>query len=184
MLATLPPFSVARRAPSTDPADGREDAQGRDWQFARLASVTGVSDPISGAQSDMSVVLDRGGHLFSSLGMTDVAVDGAALAVEMPVTPRLTNSRGSQGGLIATLVDVVAGRLAMDGADAGHSSATNDMSIHFLALIVEGPARAEGAVLRRGRRVVVVHVDVRDVATDRLAAVSTISFTVLPPRDD
>jgi acyl-coenzyme A thioesterase PaaI-like protein len=36
-------------------------------------------------------------------------------------------------------------------------------------------------VLRRGQRSVVVHVDVRDLAADRLAAVSTISFTVLAP---
>jgi acyl-coenzyme A thioesterase PaaI-like protein len=39
-------------------------------------------------------------------------------------------------------------------------------------------------VLRRGRRSVVIHVDVRDLATERLAAVSTISFTVLAPLVD
>jgi len=129
--------------------------------------------------------LRAGDHVLGSLGLVDVDVEGAELAIEMPVTPRLANSRGGlQGGLIATLIDIVAGRLAMGGADAGHSSATSDMSIHFLAPIVEGPARAEGRVLRRGRRSVVVHVDVRDLATDRLAAVSTISFTVLAPLAD
>lgn len=126
-----------------------------------------------------------GEHIFSSLGMEDVDVEGVDLAVAMAVGPRLANSRGAlQGGLIATLIDVVAGRLAMRGADPGHSSATNDMNIHYLAPIVQGPARAEGKVLRRGRRSVVIHVDVRDLATDRLAAVSTISFTLLPPRSD
>ncbi|MGD0394592.1 MAG: PaaI family thioesterase [Acidimicrobiales bacterium] len=134
------------------------------------------------ARRDVQEALRSGDHIFSSLGMTDVHVEDVDLAVEMPVTPRLSNSRGGlQGGLIATLVDVVAGRLAMDGARPGHSSATNDLSIHFLAPIVEGPARAEGKVLRRGQRSVVVHVEVRDLATDRLAAVSTISFTVLAP---
>ena len=129
--------------------------------------------------------MDSGEHLLASLGMCDVEVDGVDLAIEMPVTPRLANSRGSlQGGLIATLIDVVAGRVAIAGAAAGHSTATSDMNIHFLAPIVEGPARAEGTVLRRGRRSVVVHVDVRDLATDRLAAVSTISFTVLAPLAD
>ena len=144
-----------------------------------------VREVIRKAQEDVREALDSGEHLFMSLGMTDVEVEGADLAVEMPVSPRLANSRGGlQGGLIATLIDVVAGRLAMDGAKAGHSSATSDMSIHFLAPIVVGPARAEGRVLRRGRRSVVVHVDVRDLATDRLAAVSTISFTVLAPLAD
>jgi uncharacterized protein (TIGR00369 family) len=147
--------------------------------------VTGVQDAIRKAQRDMQEALQSGEHLFASLGMTDVDVDGIDLAIEMPVTPRLANSRGGlQGGVIATLIDVVAGRLAMNGADVGYSSATNDMSVHFLAPIVEGPARAEGKVLRRGRRSVVVHVDVRDLATKRLAAVSTISFTVLAPLAD
>ena len=144
-----------------------------------------VRDAVRKAQRDVREVLESGEHLFTSLGMVDVEVDGADLAIEMPVTPRVANSRGGlQGGLIATLIDVVAGRLAMDGADAGHSSATSDMNIHFLAPIVEGPARAEGKVLRRGRRSVVVHVDVHDLASERLAAVSTISFTVLAPLAD
>ena len=130
-------------------------------------------------------MLASGDHLLLALGMVDVDVEGADLAIEMPVSPRVANSRGGlQGGLIATLIDVVAGRLAVDGADAGHGSATSDMSIHFLAPIVDGPARAEGRVLRRGRRSVVVHVDVRDMASERLAAVSTISFTVLAPLAD
>jgi uncharacterized protein (TIGR00369 family) len=141
-----------------------------------------VTEATDRARRDVQEALRSGDHIFSSLGMTDVPVEDVDLAVEMPVTPRLSNSRGGlQGGLIATLVDVVAGRLAMDGARPGHNSATNDLSIHFLAPIVEGPARAEGKVLRRGQRSVVVHVEVRDLATDRLAAVSTISFTVLAP---
>jgi uncharacterized protein (TIGR00369 family) len=144
-----------------------------------------VRDAVRKAQRDVREVLESGDHLIFSLGMVDVEVEGVDLAVEMPVTPRVANSRGGlQGGLIATLIDVVAGRLAVGGADEGHSSATSDMSIHFLAPIVEGPARAEGKVLRRGRRSVVIHVDVRDLATERLAAVSTISFTVLAPLVD
>jgi uncharacterized protein (TIGR00369 family) len=144
-----------------------------------------VQDAVRKAQRDVREVLESGEHLLHSLGLVDVEVEGADLAIEMAVTPRLANSRGSlQGGLIATLIDVVAGRLATEGAEPGHSSATSDMNIHFLAPIVEGPARAEGRVLRRGRRSVVIHVDVRDLANDRLAAVSTISFTVLAPLPD
>ena len=89
-----------------------------------------------------------------------------------------------QGGFMATLIDVVVGRAALEGLDVGHSTATNDMNIHYLAPVVEGPARAEAKVLRRGRRSIVVHVDVRDLATERLAAVSTVSFTVLAPLTD
>jgi uncharacterized protein (TIGR00369 family) len=147
--------------------------------------VTGVKDAPRQMDPAVLAAMHSGEHLITSLGMEDVEVDGADLAVVLAVSPRLSNSRGSlQGGLIATLIDVVAGRLAMQGADEGHSSATNDMNIHFLAPITQGPARAEGKVLRRGRRTVVVHVDVRDLATDRLAAVSTMSFTLLAPRTE
>ncbi len=155
----------------------------REGDTSRLGSVTGMQDAVGNAQRDVQATRQSAEHLVSLLGMTDVDVEGADLAIEMAVSPRLANMRGAlQGGFIATLIDVVAGRAAMEGLEVGHSTATNDMSIHFLAPVVEGPARAEGKVLRRGRRSIVVHVDVRDLATGRLAAVSTVSFTVLAPR--
>ncbi len=122
-------------------------------------------------------------HLFAQLELRDLEVEGADLAVEMPTGPHLTNARGAlQGGLIATLIDVVAGRAALQGMPSLESVATSDLSVHYLAPVVVGPARAEARVLRRGRRSVVVDVQVYDGASDRLAAVSTISFAVLQPR--
>ena len=56
------------------------------------------------------------------------------------------------------------------------------MSIHFLTPIVEGPARATATLVRAGRRLIVVAVDVVDVATDKLAAGATLSFAVMEPR--
>jgi uncharacterized protein (TIGR00369 family) len=122
-------------------------------------------------------------HLFAQLEMRDVAVDGADLAIEMPTAPHLTNARGAlQGGLIATLIDVVAGRAALEGLPSLESVATSDLTVHYLAPVVVGPARAEARVLRRGSRSVVVDVQVHDAGADRLAAVSTIAFAVLTPR--
>ena len=122
-------------------------------------------------------------HLFAQLDMRDVEVEGAELAIEMPTAPHLTNARGGlQGGLIATLVDIVAGRLALQGLPSLESVATTDLTVHYLAPVMVGPARAEARVLRRGKRNVVVSVEVRDVGADRLAAVSTIAFAVLQPR--
>ena len=57
------------------------------------------------------------------------------------------------------------------------------MSIHFLAPVVEGPARATATLLRAGKRLIVVAVDVVDVARDRLAARATLSFAVMAQRD-
>ena len=126
---------------------------------------------------------DKTEHLFAQLGMRDVQVDGTDLAMELPTAPHLTNARGAlQGGLIATLIDIVAGRAALQGLPSLESVATSDLTVHYLAPVMVGPARAEARVLRRGRRTIVVSVEVHDAGADRLAAVSTIAFSVLSPR--
>jgi uncharacterized protein (TIGR00369 family) len=105
----------------------------------------------------------------------------------MDVRPEVANVRGAlQGGLIAVLIDVCAGRLAYDSCDYenGFSTATSDMNIHFLSPVAVGPARADAWVVRQGRSNFVLQVEVTDVGRDnKLAAISTIAFTVLPPRD-
>jgi uncharacterized protein (TIGR00369 family) len=93
------------------------------------------------------------------------------------------NNRGAlQGGLVATLIDVAAGLLAVKHAGQGDGASTADMSIHFLAPIIDGPARATATLVRAGKRVIVVGVDVTDVGRDRLAARATLSFAVMAPR--
>ncbi len=137
---------------------------------------------VEAARAAMNEALEAGENIVAALGLIPVAESENELVVDMPVTPRLANMRGAlQGGLIATLVDVVAGRLAMLGMVEGGSGATNDMTIRYLAPIIDGPARATARVLRRGRRMIVIDVDVRDVALDRLAAVASLSFTCLEP---
>lgn len=125
------------------------------------------------------------GHLLAKLGMRDVEASLAPgderLVIEMDNRPDLTNIRGAlQGGLVATLIDVAAGRLA--GDVAGSDVTTADMNVHFLAPILDGPARAEATVVRAGRRLIVTAVDVRDVARDQLAARATLTFAVLERR--
>lgn len=122
-------------------------------------------------------------HLLSQLGLRDVEETAARLVIEMDNRPDLTNSRGAlQGGLVATLIDVAAGRLADNVVGAGHDVTTADMNVHFLAQIVEGPARAEATIVRAGRRLVITAVDVTDAGRDRLAARATLTFAVLDRR--
>jgi uncharacterized protein (TIGR00369 family) len=87
-----------------------------------------------------------------------------------------------QGGLVATLIDIAAGRLAIKFVEPGGGAGTADMSIHFVAPITTGPARATATLVRAGTRLIVVDVDVTDVGRDRLAARATLSFAVLNPR--
>ncbi|WP_319455354.1 MULTISPECIES: PaaI family thioesterase [unclassified Mycobacterium] len=122
-------------------------------------------------------------HLLSRLGMRDIKDTDEQLIIEMDNRPDLTNVRGAiQGGLVATLIDIAAGRLAGNASGHGHAVTTADMNVHFLAPIIEGPARAEATIVRAGRRLIVTSVDVFDVGRGRLAAKATLTFAVLEQR--
>jgi uncharacterized protein (TIGR00369 family) len=124
------------------------------------------------------------GHLLAELGMYDVPAEGCDLAMEIPLSPRVVNGRGGlQGGLLATLVDIVAGRAALASLPPGHSTATSDMNLHFMSAVTVGPARAEATVLRQGKRQCIVRVEVRDMGRDVWAATATATFVVLQLRE-
>ena len=131
-------------------------------------------------------VAERGEHLFQQLGTRDLPSSPDHLVIEMDIRPEFANVRGAlQGGLIAVLIDVCAGRLAYLSCDHenGFSTATSDLSIHYLSPVAVGPARAEARVLRQGLSTIVLQVEVTDVGRDnKLAAISTIAFTVVAPR--
>jgi len=135
-----------------------------------------VSGPATAEEAQPEVADDE--HLLQQLRMRDVPHDGADLAVEFDLTPRLTNPRGAlQGGLVATLVDVAAGRSIDDGADRT-AAATADLTIHYLRGVTVGPARAVSKVVRRGRTLAVANVEVFDMGTGQLCAVATASFAL------
>ena len=123
---------------------------------------------------------DDGPHLLSLLGMQDAPTPaGADLAVTMPIGPRVCNPSGAlQGGLLATLIDVTAGRAANDRVGPGKHVPTADLTIHYLSAVLVGPALAVARVRRAGRSTVVVQVDVHDAGRDVLAATSTVAFAV------
>jgi len=82
------------------------------------------------------------GHLLGQMGMRDVVDTDERLIIEMDNRPDLTNIRGAlQGGLVATLIDIAAGRLAEHHVGPDQSVTTADMNVHFLAPVVVGPAR-------------------------------------------
>jgi uncharacterized protein (TIGR00369 family) len=112
--------------------------------------------------------------------MDDSGDSTERLIIEMDNRPDVVNIRGAiQGGLVATLIDIAAGRLAGNVVGPGRDVTTADMNVHFLAPIIEGPARAEASIVRAGRRLIVTSVDVFDAGRDRLAARATLTFAVL-----
>ena len=138
--------------------------------------------------SEHDRVVAAGEHLLQQLAFRDVGHEGADLAIEIDLGPRVTNPRGAlQGGLMATLVDVVAGRAVLEtgpGAGPRTGVATADLTIHFLKGLSVGPARAAATVVRRGRSLAVVTVEVLDMGTGALCAVATVAFSVSAARSD
>ena len=127
-------------------------------------------------------VLAEGRHVLSGLRMTEVDVAGADLALELALDDTVTNPTGAlQGGLVATLADIVGGRMAMEGLDDHSIVVTSDLTVHYLGPVRNGPAHAVGRILRRGRRAVVTRVDIYDGRDGPLAAACQLAFTVVRP---
>jgi uncharacterized protein (TIGR00369 family) len=138
---------------------------------------------VAAAIARHKALLAAGEHLLSALRMQDVDVDGADLAIELELDDSLTGPRGAlQGGLLATLADIVGGRMAMVGLDEHSIVVTSDLTVHYLGPVQHGPAHAVGHVLRRGRRAVVTRVDVYDGRDGPLAAACQLAFTIVTPR--
>jgi uncharacterized protein (TIGR00369 family) len=124
-------------------------------------------------------------HVIGQLQLREAPVTTGDYAMEMPVGPNVSNNRGGlQGGLLATLVDVVSGIASLIGLPPGVSAATSDLNLHFLSGVTVGPARAEAWVKRRGKRVIVTQVEVWDVGRDVLSAIATATFHVMELRPD
>jgi uncharacterized protein (TIGR00369 family) len=119
-------------------------------------------------------------ELFAQLGLLEVPSADGTLTKEMPVDKRVGNTAGGlQGGVIATKAAVAAGQLAARSTAFGNGIATTDLFIRYLRPIKIGPARAVAAILRTGRRSVVVQVDIYRGDDDQLAATATVNFAAI-----
>jgi uncharacterized protein (TIGR00369 family) len=144
-----------------------------------------TAEALRRARAEHDAVFADGRHVLQQLGLRDVPDPDSDLTIEMALEPRVTNPRGGlQGGLMATMADVVAGRAVFAEAPAGSSCLTSDLTIHYLRPLTGGPARARARVVQRGRRRAVVNVEIVDVASGRLAATCSVAFSIVPGDPD
>ncbi|WP_216915827.1 PaaI family thioesterase [Nocardia noduli] len=115
-----------------------------------------------------------------TIGIREVPSDEDRSVIELEITDELLNPHGGlQGGLIATLIDVAAGRAASKSIPADSSVVTSDVSIRYLRPVTGGSAQAVARILRAGRRSVAVGVEVLAHPTGELAAVATLGLVVV-----
>ena len=95
------------------------------------------------------------------LDMRTVEVTEDRVVLEMPVSANTMNAEGRpHGGVVAALIDHTAGTVA--GVLAESRSLTSDVNIRFLTAAKGEVLRASGRVVRAGRRLVVVEIEVTD----------------------
>jgi len=119
--------------------------------------------------------------MMARLGARLVEVAHGRVRIEAPI---LAGSRQQHGfahaGLAFAIGDSAAGYAALSVMPEGHEVNTTEMKIHLLAPARDGPLRAEGRVLRPGRRLVIVEADIHAVVDGRETHVARLLGTMIP----
>ncbi|HEY0386257.1 MAG TPA: PaaI family thioesterase [Pyrinomonadaceae bacterium] len=110
------------------------------------------------------------------LGLELGAIERGAATLHLAVRDELKQNRGVvHGGVIASLIDTAAAFAAITLLESDESTTTIDLTIHYLRPLTAGRATAHARVLRAGRRVLVISVEVLD-ETEALAATALTSY--------
>jgi uncharacterized protein (TIGR00369 family) len=79
------------------------------------------------------------------------------------------------GGVLASLMDTAAAFAILTLLEADQTFTTVDLTVHYLRPLLAGRATAQARVLRAGRRILVITVDILDESKS-LAATAVTSF--------
>ncbi|HEX8178026.1 MAG TPA: PaaI family thioesterase [Pyrinomonadaceae bacterium] len=112
------------------------------------------------------------------LGLELTAVSRGAAVVSLAVRPELTRMEGiMHGGALASLVDTASAFAVLSLLAPTETTVTVDLTLHFLRPVSAGQVAAHARVLRAGRRLVTVAIEVRTGA-DELAATALTTYAV------
>ncbi len=101
--------------------------------------------------------------LADHLGIEYVDEEADGAVVELLADDRHTNPHGTvHGGAIATLIDTAMGAAVRREDTGDDAPVTIEMKVTYLRPTKPGRIRAESAIRRRGKRIVIAEVDVFD----------------------
>ena len=114
---------------------------------------------------------------FLGVEVDEIRQDYARMRV--PYRPELRQPAGVvHGGVIASLVDTVVVPVIGGGYDEPTQMFTIDISLRFLAPIIDEDAVAEGWIVQRGRSIVFCDAEVRGGNSGRIAATASLVYKV------
>ncbi len=100
-------------------------------------------------------------HMLRDLSIEVVATGTDSATIQAPVVPGVCSQKGFMYvGLLATLVDVLGGIIAIPAVSPDWIS-TSNLSIHTTSHEMSGRVSADGRVLRAGRTSIVIGVEIR-----------------------
>lgn len=95
-------------------------------------------------------------------------------SLHLAVRDDLRQNRGVvHGGVTASLIDTAAAFAILTQLEPGQSTTTIDLTIHYLRPLLNGKATARARVLRAGRRLIVVSIEVVDEGGNLVATALT-----------
>ena len=108
------------------------------------------------------------------LGLELGDVERGAATLYLDVRDELRQVRGLlHGGVTASLIDTAAAFAIISTLSEGESTATVDLTIHYMRPLLSGRLKAHARVLRAGRRLLTVTVDIQDEAGNVAATALT-----------
>jgi uncharacterized protein (TIGR00369 family) len=112
--------------------------------------------------------MDQGLGALLGMELVDMEADGAA--VELEADDRHLNLHGTvHGGTIASLIDTAMGAAVRREDTGDDAPVTIEMKVTYLRPARPGRLRAEAAIRRRGKRIVIAEVDVYDADGEAVA---------------
>ena len=108
------------------------------------------------------------------LGIELAQLEKGTATLRLPVREELQRNNGlMHGGATASLIDTASAFAILTLLESREMTITVDLTIHYLRPILEGTATARARVLRAGRRLITVSVDVYDEAENLAATALT-----------
>ena len=115
------------------------------------------------------------------LGVRIVRLERGRATVEMPVRPEMLQVAGLlHGGVIASLIDVVAALATMSAMRELQEIRTLEMKINYFRPVRGGTVQARGESLYLGQRTAVTQAFVRLLERRQRVAMGVVTFAVIP----
>lgn len=127
---------------------------------AGIAVLYKIGQGDQGGMDRIQLSFERQG-LMHTLGARLVEAGEGHCVIEAPLTPAVMQQHGAgHAGLTFALGDTAAGYAALGLMEEGREVMTSEMKIHLLRPALGASLRAEGRVLKSGRRLVVAQSEV------------------------